>query len=287
MPIIFFNGQYIPLEQASLSVEDRGFLLGDGLFETMKAYRGRVFCLRKHWQRLKDASDFLQIPLFLGWEDLLKISQELLAQNHLNESVAVLRLTLTRGKGPRGLMPPDYPQPNIMLTAFSREAHFLAESSLWVVEICKNERSPLARIKSLNYLENILAKTAAVRAGANEAVLLNTQGLVASASCANIFLKLPNGKILTPGLDQGILAGVTRGLVIEMAQKSGIEIEEGQVTQQDLKNAEEIFLTNSLIEIQGVNRIQGRRLPSIPKPHSITQIFKDAYQDLISGYKEI
>lgn len=287
MPIIFFNGQYIPLEQASLSVEDRGFLLGDGLFETMKAYRGRVFCLRMHWQRLKDASDFLQIPLFLGWEDLLKISQELLAQNHLNESVAVLRLTLTRGKGPRGLMPPDYPQPNIMLSAFSREAHFLAESSLWVVEICKNERSPLARIKSLNYLENILAKTAAVRAGASEAVLLNTQGLVASASCANIFLKLPNGKILTPGLDQGILAGVTRGLVIEMAQKSGIEIEEGQVTQQDLKNAEEVFLTNSLIEIQGVNRIQGRRLPSIPKPHSITQIFKDAYQDLISGYKEI
>lgn len=282
MLTIYVNGQYIPLNQASIAAEDRGFLLGDGLFETMKAYQGQVFCLRKHWQRLKNAAEYLQIPFNLTCENLQEISQELLMRNHLNKADAVLRLTLTRGKGPRGLMPPLDAKPCILLTAFSYGANLLAEQSLWVVEICKNERSPLSRIKSLNYLENVLAKTAAVKAGATEALLLNTRNRVASASCANIFLKLPNGKLLTPHLDEGVLDGITRELVIELAQKLSIDVEQTQVTQQDLEAAEEIFLTNSLIEIQGVNNVHGRQLPSIPKPYSIAENLKDAYRTLIS-----
>ncbi len=282
MLAIFLNGQYEPLDQAFIAVEDRGFLLGDGLFETMKAYQGQVFCLQKHWQRLKNAAEYLQIPFNLTCENLQKISQELLVRNNLNKTDAVLRLTLTRGKGPRGLMPPRDANPNILLTAFSYCSKPLAEQSLWVVEICKNERSPLSRIKSLNYLENVLAKSAAVKAGATEALLLNTRNRVASASCANIFLKLANGKLLTPCLDEGVLDGITRGLVIELAQKLGIAVEETQVTQQDLEAADEIFLTNSLIEIQSVNNVHGRWLPSIPKSYSIAEILKDAYRTLIS-----
>lgn len=279
MSIIFFNGSYFSIDQPVIWAEDRGYLLGDGLFETMKAHQGRVFNLRKHWQRLKDASAILEIPFLLSWEELQKISHELLNQNGLMETDAVLRLTLSRGKGPRGLIPTSNIQPQVLLTAFEYHKQAMSAQTLWVVDIPKNEHSPLSRVKSLNYLENILAKIAAIKAGADEAVLLNTQGRVASASCANIFLKLPHGKLLTPSLEEGVLNGVTRSLVIELGQSLGIAIEEGRVSLSDLHRAEEVFLTNTLIGIQSVNQVHGRALMTIPNSYSITAMIRDAYRD--------
>ena len=252
--MIYFNGQIIAPESVRISPADRGFLLADGLFETMKADEGQISSLSEHWARLKKSADFLEIPLPLDCRELEKIVYELLTCNDLTRQNAGLRLTLTRGCGPRGLLPPARPDPTIMLTAFPLPALNSEPVRVSVVEIRRNEFSPLAQIKSLNYLDNVLAKMAAVKAGAQEAVLLNSRGHVAEASAANIFLVTSRG-LATPRIADGALPGIMRQKVITLARKLNITVEERIITVEELESAAEIFLTNSLIEIQPVNRL--------------------------------
>lgn len=281
--MIYLNEEFFSPESLKISGDDRGFLLGDGLFETMRSYQGRVFCLQEHWQRLKNSADYLEIPFAMSCVELAKIVAELLKKNNLSDQAASLRLTVTRGSGPRGLLPPQVVKPTIMLAAFPL-ADLSATVTACVVDIRRNELSPLARIKSLNYLDNILAKMAAVKAGFNEAILLNCQGHVAEASAANIFLVTQQNQLITPRIEDGALPGVTRQIVINLAKQLNIAVQEKIVLLDDLMNAKEIFLTNSLIEIQPIHQLRNKIMDT-NIPGLVTSALQSAYR--IICYREI
>lgn len=257
--MIFLNGHFLPENEAKIDPSDRGFLLADGLFETMKACRGQVLLAEKHWERLKRGADYLGIPFTLSLVELKRLMEELLLQNKLTTETASLRLTLTRGPGPRGLMPPQNLQPTLLLTA-CRWVPPALFASLKVVAMRRNELSPLAQIKSLNYLDQVLARRAAMLSGATEAVLLNTKGNIAGASAANIFCVNQQGEILTPSLSDGALPGVTRQVIILLAQRLALTLSEQSLTLADFSDAREIFLTNSLIGVQAVDQVDGKKI---------------------------
>lgn len=279
--MIYWNGKIVSPEIAAIAPTDRGFLLGDGLFETMRAYEGRIFALREHWERLKNSADYLKIPLAISCVELEKIANELLDQNNLLGQNASLRLTLTRGSGPRGLLPPKEVQPTLILAAFPLPINLPSSINAWVVDIRRNEFSPLANIKSLNYLDNVLAKMAATQAGADEAILLNSKGDVAEACAANIFLVTEQNQLATPRLEDGALPGITRKMVIHLAKQLHIPVEEKSVTLNDLRSAHEIFLTNSLIEIQSIDQIN-HHLIGNKNSRPITTQLQAAYARAVS-----
>jgi branched-chain amino acid aminotransferase len=252
--VIYFDGNILWPEQVKISPEDRGFLLGDGLFETMKAINGRVLALKEHWQRLKNSADYLEIPLTMTVQDLEKVLTELLCSNCLTAQPAGLRLTFTRGIGPRGLLPPAEPKPVMMVTAFPWSDN-PGPIRAHIVDVRRNELSPLAGHKTLSYMENVLAKMAAVKAGAQEAILLNSQGHVAEASSANIFIVTRGGTLATPRLEDGALPGIMRRQVIVLANTMNLPVEEKMMGVEELSNAAEIFLTNSLIGLLPVNHL--------------------------------
>jgi branched-chain amino acid aminotransferase len=250
--MIYLNGKFIESQDAKIESNDRGFLLSDGLFETMRSYGGRVFQLKQHWERLKKGAEFLEIPITITFTDLESIIRSLLEKNTLSDKDASLRLTVTRGTGPRGLLPPKEPKPTILLAAFELQPHVTPSVKIYISSIGRNERSPLANIKSLSYLDNILARREAVKNDADEAILLNSKGYVAEASAANIFMVSHDGEVMTPRLEDGALPGITRQVVIELCKQLNIVISEISISPEKLMEAKEIFLTNSLIEIQSV-----------------------------------
>ena len=284
--MIYLNGKFISAELGKIDFNDRGFLLGDGLFETMRAYQGKTPWLKEHWQRLEKSAGYLEIPLIISFDELGGIINELLSQNNLLAQDASLRLTVTRGSGPRGLLPPNNVKPTLMLTAFGLPAFEVAAVDACVVNIRRNELSPLANIKSLNYLENVLAKMAAVKLGSQEAILLNSKNHVAEASAANIFCVTEKMELITPRIEDGALPGITRQVVIHLAEKLNIPIAEKIVNVDDLTHAAEIFLTNSLIEIQPVGRFNGKIINK--NSPSIVEILQNAYRERMpSDRKEI
>jgi branched-chain amino acid aminotransferase len=264
--MIFLNGQFCLPEAAAIHPADRGFLLGDGIFETLRVNHGQVRHLTEHWRRFTMSAAYLEIPVPFTQQDLTIIIRQLLEKNSLSDE-AVVRLTLTRGAGPRGLGLPMTANPTWMAAAFPFTPPPQTVSA-WVVGIRRNELSPLAQIKSLNYLENILARREAVKAGADEAILLNSKHHVAEAAAANIFLVTAQGQLTTPPLADGALPGVTRQTVINLAAGLHLDVAEKSITVDDLDNAAEVFLTNSLITIQPVisinnNPIHNRKIGPI------------------------
>ncbi|MCW5590096.1 MAG: aminotransferase class IV family protein [Legionellales bacterium] len=209
-----------------------------------------------------------------------QIVAETLIHNGLTAKDASLRLTITRGTGHRGLLPPTDPKPTVMLTAFPFSAHALPPANIFITSIRRNEFSPLCNIKSLSYLDNVLARREAVKNGADEGILLNTKGNVAEASAANIFMVNRDGIVITPRLEDGALPGITRGMIINICKELDIEISESVITQQELLSAKEVFLTNSLIEIQPVKKID-HQLINKGAIGVFTQQIQKAYQNHI------
>lgn len=251
---IIYNHHIIPAEDFPLDVNDRGFLLGDGIFETMRGYCGTVPWLELHWQRLEQSAKILNLRLPLTKTELRDHIARLLEANNLKIHDSALRLTVTRGASERGLLPPLQQNPNFLLTGQpffpSNQISFSAQIS----QIRRNEFSPLSYIKSLNYLDSILAKQKAVADGFDETIFLNTQGNLACASAANIFL-LQGEKLLTPALAQGVLSGTVRQKIIELSQLNQIEMIETILSLADLQHADAIFITNSLAEIMPVDLV--------------------------------
>lgn len=250
--MIYHNGNFISVNSLQWDVTDRGLLLGDGLFETMRAQQGKVLFLESHWRRLHESAAKLEIPMPISLTDFWHISSELLEQNNLLVQNAFLRFTLTRGCGPRGLLPPLEVKPNLIAIAGALATPPTTVSAA-VVSIQRNAHSVLTKIKSLNYLENVLAKMEAQKLGADEAILLNSKNDVAGASTANIFLVSVKGQLLTPRIEDGALPGITRAVVIKIAADLKMDLIETTVSLNDLNNAAEIFLTNSLMGLQQVN----------------------------------
>ena len=279
--IIYINGALVPRGEARISPFDRGFLYGYGLFETMRSYGGRVFRLDRHLARLMHSA--FKIGLTAGLDHLV-LRQAIymtLEANKLGD--ARIRLSVSAGEGERGLKPPESGKLTIIVVA---ERLVLPPPSVYergvsaaIVSMRRNSQSPLSGIKSMAYLESLLAHSEAVAAGAGEAILLNERGSVAECSTSNIFLVV-GGQLLTSSGESGILPGVTREEVIEMALNLGIAVDEKEIALSDLLHADEAFLTNSIVELMPITEVDGRPVGS-GKPGEVTAMLMSAYREQV------
>ncbi len=257
MSRIYLNGRLVDPREARIDPADRGLLLADGLFETLRAYGGKAFCLEAHLARLVAGCGLLGLPAPPAAEMAAAV-KAVLAANELGE--ASIRITLTRGVGPRGLLPPAETRPTLMVAAFPLPPSLPSAMSACVVGIRRNEHSPVSQLKSLAYLDNILALREADAAGCDEAILLNTAGRIAGGSRSNLFLVL-DGTVTTPPPSEGLLPGIARQTVLALAKEHGIPAREAALAPAELARASEAFLTNSLLEVLPVTRLQDRTLP--------------------------
>lgn len=279
--IVYLNGNLIPGSRAMLSPFDHGFLYGYGLFETMRAYNGTIFRLDRHLARLQQSAEILNLASKLAPFNLAKACYDVLETNKLAE--ARIRLTMSAGEG--DITPNPSTCNNITVFVVARklvplppETHqngFKAVLSSWR----RNNGSPLSAIKSTSCLDNVLAKQEARAAGADEALLLNQWGFVAEGASSNIFL-IRDKKLITPSLESGTLPGITREVVLELAQSLGIEAIEREVEITELLDAGEAFLTNSIIEIMPLTCI-GYKSIGTGKLGVSTQKLMSAYRELV------
>lgn len=248
-------------EAPVLDPRDRGFTLGDGLFETMRAVHGRLPLLPLHLARLRSSAEVIGLPLL--WTDAVLASAitAVMSANDLTD--AAVRLTVSRGvPSRRGLLPDRRPMPTLVIDAepFAGYSANLYERGAVLVTspIPRNEQSPLATLKSTSRLEQVLARQGAADAGADEALILNTAGRVAGASAANLFVVLGR-RLLTPSLDEGALPGVVRRVILEeLAPAAGLDALETSVASDELHRADEVFLTSALLGILPAASLDGR-----------------------------
>ncbi|MEM9619985.1 MAG: aminotransferase class IV [Pseudomonadota bacterium] len=247
----WLNGEFRE-DAHAIDIADRGFLLGDGVFETLLVRDGLAAFLDDHLARLQGGLSSLQISVDLP-KDLEKIASTLIAKNEIDGD-ASLRLSISRGSSGRGLAFPNAKenQPTILLTAraaLGAPAETAAPLSIMISRYRRSEHSISSRCKTLNYLDNILARNEAVHAGADEAVMLNGQGKVACASAANIFVIADRGAVLTPSVDEGALPGIVRGVVLRACEQIDVEVCEASFDTDTLQSGH-VFLTNSLIGVR-------------------------------------
>lgn len=252
--MIYINGSFLPADQALIQVADRGLLLGDGLFETLLAVDGRAMFLEEHWQRIVSGLAILNIPAPFDYPRLENIVEQLLIKNLLMSGTASLRLTITRGAGLRGLLPAGSFSPTYFMTASAYSPNPINNFKTIFSSIRRNEYSPTTQLKSINYLDNILARLKADKAGAHDALFLNTQGNMTESTAANIFL-VNNQTVFTPPVADGLIPGIIRAVVVDICAQLNIPVKEISITPEALLAAEEVFLTNSLIGIQPVSSV--------------------------------
>ncbi len=255
--IVYLNGSLVARSQARVSAFDHGFLYGYGLFETMRAYRGKIFRLDRHLQRLMDSSGILGMADGLADIDLGRACTDTLAANRLTD--ARLRLTVSRGEVTSFPGVNDHTIPTVLVAATPYSPPppvvYTRGYTAGIASLRRQSHSVLSEIKSTNYLLSILAKMESERAGLDEALLLNEQGLIAEGSISNLFF-VRGELLLTPPVVSGILPGVTREVVMELARALAIDSHEVDIKQVDIQNFDEAFLTNSVLEIMPLVRIR-------------------------------
>ncbi|OGX18010.1 MAG: hypothetical protein A2Y01_03870 [Omnitrophica WOR_2 bacterium GWC2_44_8] len=268
---IWLNGKFVKEEEAKVSITSAGFLYGQGVFETMRAYNERVFRLDSHLERLFKALPILNLELAAGYEVLKKAVKQALKENNLKD--AYLRITTWQGKD------------KAEAVVFARNYNFLNKEDYRkgfkaiVSSFRQNEFSVLSGIKSANYLPLLLAYQEAKKKNADEAILLNTRGFLAEASRANIFLVKDNC-LLTPSLDCGCLPGITRDTVLGLAGKEKIKVIETKLKPEDIRKADEAFLTNSLVEIMPLVSLEHKPIAK-GIPGKITERLLQRYRALV------
>ncbi|RKU19686.1 branched-chain amino acid aminotransferase [Candidatus Poribacteria bacterium] len=270
--LIYIDGEFLPKAEAKVSVFDHGLLYGDGVFEGIRSYNGRVFKLDEHLERLYNSAKSIMLQIPISIETMKETVLETLRRNHLTE--AYIRLVVTRGVGDLGLDPDKCPKPSIIIIADKIVLYpqKFYEDGLEIVtaSVRRNYAEAInPRIKSLNYLNNILAKIEGKQAGAQEVLMLNAEGYVVECSVDNIFW-IKNETIVTPPVHMGILEGVTRNSVIGLAREAGMKVEERVFTRHDLYIADECFLTGTAAEVIPVVKIDQRTIGS-GQPGKITQ----------------
>ena len=281
---IYLNGKYVSKEEAKISVFDHGFLYGDGIFEGIRAYGGRVFRLEEHLKRLCNSAKAISLEIPLSREDLKGKVLETLRKNKLKD--AYIRLVVSRGEGDLGLDPRKCPHPQVIIIThkimmYSEE---LYEKGLEVIVSSIRKNIPAAldsRIKSLNYLNNILAKIEANIQGASEAIMLNKDGYIAECTGDNIFI-VKEGTLITPPIWIGALEGITRNTILKLAVKEKIPIKEEPFTISSLYNSEECFLTGTAAEIAPVTKID-KKIIGEGKMGKITRKLMKNFRQLIQN----
>lgn len=277
---VYLNNKLVPAEKAKISVYDHGFLYGDGIFETMRAYGGKVFCQEEHLERLFNSANLICLKIPWSKAELAKAICATIERNQL--ASAYVRLTVSRGKGPLGLDPRLCPEPTLVIMArpfISKQEIYEAGVKVITVETRRiPSKAVNPEIKSMNFLNNILAKIETISTGAFEGIMLNYEGWITEGTVSNIFII--NGKhLLTPSADSGILIGVTRNTVIGLAANLGLLVKETLLAQDDLYQSEEVFLTNSSGEVIPVVQVDDQVIGS-GKPGSKTL-------ELLKGYGQL
>jgi branched-chain amino acid aminotransferase len=283
---IFIDGKYYSERDAKVSVFDHGLLYGDGVFEGIRAYHGRVFKLKEHIDRLFYSAKAILLEIPMSHSQLMKATVETCRANKLRDGY--IRLVVTRGVGTLGLNPRTCKKPSVIIIADKIQLYppeyYQRGLDIITVPTTRNLHSALnPAIKSLNYLNNILAKIEANNAGVEEAVMLNAEGFVAECTGDNLFI-VKNRALFTPPLSAGALYGITRQTVIELAEEAGLKVSEPNLTRYDLFNADECFLTGTGAELIPVVKIDGRVIGT-GKPGPITRRLEEDYHALtkVSG----
>jgi branched-chain amino acid aminotransferase len=283
---VYIDGTFYDERDAKVSVFDHGFLYGDGVFEGIRAYNGRVFRLKEHIDRLFCSAKAILLTLPMSHAEIMKAVVESCGENKIRDGY--IRLVVTRGVGTLGLNPNSCKNPSVIVIADKIQlypAEFYERGmEIITVPTVRNLHSALnPAIKSLNYLNNILAKIEANNAGCEEAIMLNAEGFVAECTGDNVFV-VKEGRLMTPPLSAGALYGITRQVVIELAGKAGLSVTEPNLTRYDLFNADECFLTGTGAEIVPVVKLDGRVIGS-GKPGPLTRKLESEYHALtkVSG----
>jgi branched-chain amino acid aminotransferase len=279
--LIYLNGEFVRKEDAKVSVYDHGFLYGDGVFEGIRSYNGNVFRLEEHLERLYDSAKSVMLEIPHTFEEMTKLVVETLRRNELKD--AYIRLIVSRGVGNLGIDPLTCSKPSVIVIAeaLSLFPKSLYDNGIEIVSVAtrRNRSDVLSpKVKSLNYMNNILVKIEANLAGVSEALMLNDQGYVAEGSADNIFIVRKN-KILTPPGYVGALEGITRNAIMEVAAQKGYEVQEGVFTRHDVYVADEVFLTGTAAEVIAVIKVDGRVIGD-GKPGPVTN-------DLLASFREL
>jgi branched-chain amino acid aminotransferase len=279
---IYIDGQWFPKEAATVSVFDHGLLYGDGVFEGIRIYNRRVFRLDTHLDRLYASAQALALTVPLTHAAMRSAVEDAVRRNRQEDGY--IRLVVTRGAGDLGIDPRTCPRPSVIIIVtdirvYPRE---LYASGVKVITSATRQVSHEAfdpRVKSLNYLKNILAKIDAQRAGAHEAIMLNSAGYIAECTADNLFV-VRAGRLLTPSPQDGALEGVTRGTVLELAAEAGIQAAEAHLTRYDVYTADECFVTGTGAELMPVAEVDGRPIAD-GKPGAITRRLTEAFHALV------
>ncbi|MBI3837857.1 MAG: branched-chain-amino-acid transaminase [Planctomycetia bacterium] len=278
---VWINGRLFDKDDAKISVYDHGLLYGDGVFEGLRSYGGKVFRLEAHLNRLWNSAKAILLEIPMSRAEMARAVNETLEINGLEDSY--IRLIVTRGAGSLGLDPNRTANPQVIvitdhITVYPEQ---LYRQGLEIITASTVRNHPAAlnpRIKSLNYLNNILAKIECMQAGCMEALMLNHKGEVAECTADNIFL-VRGGVLLTPPTDAGVLEGITREAVMELARQAGREVREVPITKHDVYIAEECFLTGTAVEVIAVVKVDSRKIGS-GAPGPITRDLKERFHQL-------
>lgn len=278
-PRIYINGKLFDKADAKISVYDHGLLYGDGVFEGIRIYGGKVFKLKEHVDRLFESAQAIKLDIPMTREQMVKAIQDTVSAN--NKKDGYIRPLVTRGAGYLGLDPRKTSDPQVIIIVddISLYPPELYESGMEIATVATIRNHPAAlnpRIKSLNYLNNILAKIEGIQQGCLESLMLNHKGEIAECSGDNIFL-VKDGVLRTPPIDAGVLEGITRNTVIELARKAKITVQEIALTRHDVFVADECFLTGTAAEIIPVVKCDGRAIGA-GKPGPITRQLREAFQ---------
>jgi branched-chain amino acid aminotransferase len=278
---VYIGGKFVPQEEARISVFDHGLLYGDGVFEGLRSYSGKVFRLREHIVRLYESAKAIWLEIPMSQKDMCDAVNQAVRVNKIDDGY--IRLVVTRGAGTLGLDPNrcSNPQVIIIADAISLYPPELYEKGLEIVTVSVQRNHPAAlsaRIKSLNYLNNILAKIEGLQAGCIEALMLNHKGEVAECTGDNIFL-VHGGALLTPSLEAGILGGITRDAVIQIAREAKLDVRELPLIKHDVYIADECFLTGTAAEIVPVVKVDSRTIGT-GKPGPVTRDLEKRFKML-------
>lgn len=282
--MLYLNNRLVSEDRALVSVFDHGFLYGDGIYETLRAYKGIVFKIGEHMERLFRSASMIGLAIPMGADDIEKAVYKTMEANRQKE--AVVRITVSRGAGPVGLDPALCPKPTFVIISSEFRKYparyYRKGVGIAVVNTRRNFRGALdPKIKSLNFLNNILAKREAIDRGAYEAVMLNYRGYIAEGTITNVFFVKDN-ILCTPGGNVGILDGITRRMILDIAKDLGIGINEGRFRKEELYHAQEVFISNTTMEVMPVAEVDDMKIAD--SPGGITRMLHRAYKKKVADY---
>ncbi len=275
---IWMNDKLVDESQAKVSVFDHGLLYGDGVFEGIRVYGGKIFKFDAHLKRLYESAKVIRLDIGITIEQMASATQQTVEANGITDGY--IRQIVTRGTGQLGIDPFLCKKPQIIIIADKIQPYpeELYETGMKVVSASTVRNHPLAippQVKSLNYLNNVIAKIEAIDSGVPEAIMYNHEGFVAEATVDNVFI-VRNGTIFTPPIEAGALDGITRGVVMKLAKKEGIDVVEKNLTKFDLYISDEFFLTGTAAEVIGIVEIDGRIIAD-GQPGPITKLLREKF----------